>query len=164
MEPETGPAPEDLDRLANRETGLLDDLLASPALAEMATAGPTQAEVVVVSAALSLFGLLFPFAVLAFAAINLRRGTSARVLFVSALVSSGLALAAGLAVWLVPAARPDRAIAQDWRGFVLVFLYAWVLLDFGRGARLTRLRPRLPAIVAVLCLGLLGAAFVLVAT
>ena len=164
MEPEAGPAHAEPERPANRDAGLPDALLSDPALAEMATAGPTQAEVMVVSAALSLFGLLFPLAVLAFAAINLRRGTSARVLFVSALVSSGLALAAGLAVWLVPAARPDRAIAQDWRGFLLVFVYAWVLLDFGRGARLTGLRPRLPAGVAALCLGLLGAAFVVVAT
>jgi hypothetical protein len=164
MEPETGPTPEDLDRLVNRETGLLDDMLSDPAFADIAAAGPSQAEVVVVSAALYLFGLLFPLAVFVFAAINLRRGASARFLFSSALISSGLALAAGLAVWLWPAARPDRAVAQDWRGFVLVFLYAWVLLDFGRGARLTGLRPRGPGLVAGGCLALLGLAFVFVAT
>lgn len=146
------------------EPAILQELLARPDIADMAGAAPSQAEALVVTLAVYLFGLVFPLSALGFAVINLRRGTTARILFTSAAISAGLTLAAGLAVWLWPAARPDRTMAQDWRGYLLVFLYAWTLLDFWRGALLTRARPRGLAAVAAICLVLIIAAFVLAAT
>jgi hypothetical protein len=150
MEPQDDPAREAPGgTLRDPAAPWLQDLLSQPA---MAAAAPSQVEVVVVSAAIYLFGLVFPLAVFVFSAINLRRGSEARVLFVSAMISSGVALLSGLLIWLLPAARPQPSAAQDWRGFALVFVYAWALLDFWRGARLTRARPRGPAAVAALCL------------
>ncbi|NKX45883.1 hypothetical protein [Roseicyclus persicicus] len=121
-------------------------------------------EALVVATALPLAALLFPLAALVFAAVNLRRGTPARVLFGSALVSSALALVAGLVLTLLPGLRPEEAAGQDWQGYAITFVYAWALLDFWRGARLTGARPRAPALVAAVALAAVALVFVLVAT
>lgn len=164
MEPQDGPTREDLERLLDSDPSLLEGILADPRFAGVATAGPSEAEVFTVTLAVYLFGLVFPLAALGFALVNRRRVPGARALFTSAVISSGLTLAAGLAVWLWPAARPDRVMAEDWRGYALIFLYAWTLLDFWRGAVLTRARPRGPAAVAAACLFAVAAAFLLAAT
>jgi hypothetical protein len=152
MEPEATLPREAIERYLNRDAARLDELLADPRFADLAAAGPSAAEVFVVTFAVYLFGLVFPLAALAFAAANLRTGAGARPLFLSAAVSSTLALVAGIAVWLLPVARPGHALAQDWRSVALMFLYAWALLDFWRGARLTGARPRVPALIAGFCL------------
>jgi hypothetical protein len=145
-----------------RERQLLEELMSGPGFNAMAA--PSQAEVLAVSVALLLAGLVFPVAAFVFAAINMRRGSEARLLFTSALLSSGLSLIAGLMVTFLPGAFPGRTLAGDWGSFLLIFLYAWALLDFWRGARETGARPRGPATVAGICLAAAVVAAVLVAT
>ena len=157
MEPDANPEAPPL-----REPRLLEELMSDPGLAAMAA--PSQAEVLAVSVALLLAGLVFPVAAFVFAAINMRRGSEARLLFASALLSSGLSLFAGLFVTFLPGVFLGPSMAADWRGFLLIFLYAWALLDFWRGARETGARPRGPASVAGICLAAAVVAAVLLAT
>lgn len=164
MEPQEHIAQEEIERFLNSDRWFLDDILADPRFADLATAGPSPTEVFVVTLAMYLFGLVFPLAAFGFALVNRRRVPEARILFTSAMISSGLTLAAGLAIWLLPATRPDRGVTLDWRGYALTFLYAWTLLDFWRGAMRTRARPRALAAVAAACLLALAAAFILAAT
>jgi hypothetical protein len=143
---------------------LAERLMSDPEFAAMLGRDPSQAEMLAVSLALLLAGFAFPAAAFVFAAANLRRGRQARPLFVSALLSSGLSLIAGVMVTFLPGARLDRTMAGDWRSFLLIFLYAWALLDFWRGARITGARPRAPAFAAGLCLAAATAAAIMVAT
>lgn len=136
--------------------GLVESLLSRPGLGT----APGQVEIAALAAALLLAGLVFPMAALLFAAANLQHGGRPAPLFASALVSSGLALLLGLAASFLPGAL----LVPDWRGFLLVFVYAWALLDFWRGARLSSARPRLPAAAAALGLAAAILAAVLVAT
>jgi hypothetical protein len=157
MEPDANPEAPLL-----REPRVLEELMSGPGVTAMAA--PSQAEVLAVSVALLLAGLVFPVAAFVFAAINMRRGSEARLLFTSALLSSGLSLIAGLMVTSLPGAFLGHTLAADWRSFLLIFLYAWALLDFWRGARETGARPRGPAAVAGTCLVAAVVAAVLVAT
>ena len=113
---------------------------------------------------LPVAGLGFPLAALVFALANLRGGAEARILFGSAATSAALALMAGLALAVLPGLmRPEDAGGLHWQSYAIPFVYAWALLDFWRGARLTGARPRIPAIVAGVACVAVAAAFLILA-
>lgn len=94
------------------------------------------------SQALTLAIILIPVSALLFAALNLKSRSDNRVLFITATISAALTSLMMLTAFLAPRWVPDVLRVSDMLGFTIVFLYAWTLLDFWRGARRSGLRPR----------------------
>ena len=113
-------------------------------------AGAPSPAVQLAGIALAVALVLIPLLACLFAALNLKRHPDRRVLFLTAILSSGITALAFLAVavapWLLPRSLEEMGIL----GFTLLFLYVWTLLDLWRGAQVAAFHPRWLAISIVI--------------
>ena len=96
---------------------------------------------------------LIPVLAFVFAAHHLRHQPSHRVLFLTALLSSGVTSLAMIWLLLLPWRMPAAVAETDIGWFAMTFLYVWTVLDFWRGGRVTGFRPR--GLTAALALAVL---------
>lgn len=104
---------------------------------------------------ISLLLILTPACAFAFARANLRANPSERVLFGSAMVSSGATTLWMTVLALFPGLTQVQVLQTTVLPFATLFFWAWTLLDFIRGVRAVGLRPRRWAVSAIV-LGVLA--------